>query len=165
MAVTKVTYAADEAVTITNWSTSLAADQWASSALIDNTTNLYVDALVGGFLELGTTTPAAGDTCEIYVSGNYQTATVTDMGAGIDALFDANVEEAPGTGFMSQNLRLLEIIEMEANEGYHWGPVSIASAFGGVLPQKYFLVLHNNTSAAMAAGSNVNLVGITYTSA
>jgi len=33
------------------------------------------------------------------------------------------------------------------------------------MPQKFFLVLHNNTAGTMAAGSNVNAVGITYTSA
>lgn len=165
MATINIAYATAEALTIGAWTTTLAADEWATSSIVDNTSNLYVDALVGGFIELGTTTPAAGDTLEIYVVGNYDTATATDMTGGIDALLGANNEEAPGTGFMAENLRLLEIVACEANEGYHFGPTSVAAAFGGILPPKYMIVLHNNTGTALAAGSTCNIIGITYTSA
>lgn len=165
MAEIKITYSADTAIAVTAWSTGLAADQWASSALVDNSSTLYVDALVGGLIELDATTPAAGDTLEIYVAGQYDDAAATRMTAGIDALFDAATEEAPGTGFMAENLRLLEVVACEANEGYHWGPTSVASAFGGILPRKWFLVLHNNTSATCAATPACNFLGITYTSA
>ena len=170
MATTNIAYAADEAIAVTAWGTGLAATQYASSAMFDNTTNKYVDVLVGGILELDATTPVAGDTLDIYVSGNYQTATATDMGGGIDALFDAATEEVADTAFNPLNLTFLTSVAVEATtpataQGYHFGPVSIAAAFGGTMPQKFFLVLHNNTAGTMAAGSNVNAVGITYTSA
>ena len=167
MATSKIAYAADEAIAVTAWGTGLAATQYASSALFDNTTNLYVDVLVGGILQLDATTPVAGN---IYIAGNYQTATATDMTGGIDALFDAATEETADVGFNPLNLIFLTSVAVEATtpataQGYHWGPVSVAQAFGGIMPQKFFLVLHNNTAGTMAASSNVNAVGITYTSA
>jgi len=170
MSVTNITYAADEAIAVTAWGTGLAPGQYASSAMFDNTTNKYLDVLIGGLLELGATTPVAGDTLDIYVAGNYQTATATDVGGGIDALFDAATEEVADTAFNPLNLIFLGSVAVEATtpataQGYHFGPLSIAQAFGGIMPQKFMLVLHNNTAGTMAAGSNVNAVGITYTSA
>jgi len=168
MSVTKITYAADEAIAVTAWGTGLAATQWATSAIFDNTTNLYMDVMLGGILELDATTPVAGDTMDIYLAVNYQTATATDMTGGIDALFDAATEEVVDTAFVQNNLIFLTSVSVEATtpaiaQGYHWSHSSVAEAAGGNMPQKFMLVLHNNTAGTMAAGSNVNAVGVTYT--
>lgn len=160
------TYASPLNLTITSWGTGLAATQWGFSTLVDNTTDKYVDALVGGLLEVGATTPAAGDTLDIYTYANYDTATSTALTGGIDALLPGtDAEETEGTDFQKENLILLAVVSAEANVGYHWGPVSVAAAYGGVLPPKWGLVLHNNGSATMAAGSVAEYIGIKYTSA
>ena len=43
---------------------------YSSSALVDNQTNLYMDALVGGSLQSGTV-PAGGGTIDIWVSASW----------------------------------------------------------------------------------------------
>jgi len=169
VAVTKITYAADEAIAVTEWDTTLAAGQFATSAIFDNTSNLYIDVLVGGILELDATTPVAGDTMDIYIVGNYDTDTATDMGGGIDALLDAATEETEDEAFVKANLTLFTSVSVEAGtpataQGYHWGPLGVAQFFGGVMPKKFMLILHNNTAGTMAANPNVNAVGVTYTS-
>ncbi len=169
MAVTTVTYAADEAIAVTEWDATLAAGQFATSAIFSNTTNLYVDVLLGGILELDATTPVVGDTMDIYIAGQYDTDTATDMTGGIDALFDAATEEAADTAFVLANLILLTSVAIQATStfgdaGFHWGPVGVAQYFGGIMPKAFMLVLHNNTAGTMAAGPDVNAVGITYTS-
>jgi len=164
MAVITVTYAGASNLTITSWGTGLAADQWGFSAIVDNTTNKYIDALVGGLLEVGTTTPAAGDSLDVYAYGSYDEATSTALTGAIDALYaGTDTEETEGTDFQKENLKLLTSVSAEANVGYHWGPVSVAQAFGGILPPKWGLVLHNNGSATMASGSVAEYNGITYT--
>ena len=165
--VTTITYATDAALAVTEWDATLAAGQFATSAIYDNTSNKYVDVLVGGVLELDAATPVAGDTMDIYVCGQYS-ETATDMTGAIDALLNAATEEVEDTAFVLANLKLLASIKVEADtpataQGYHWGPESIAAKFGGIMPKRFMLVLHNNTAGTMAAGPDVNVTGITFT--
>jgi len=169
MAETKITYGSDVALAVTEWDATLAAGQFATSAIFDNTTDLFVDVLCGGVLELDATTPVAGDTMDIYISGQYS-GTATDMTGAIDALFGAATEEVEDTAFVKANLILFKSVSVEATtpataQGYHWGPIGVAQFFGGVMPQRFMFTLHNNTAGTMAAGPDVNTVGITYTTA
>lgn len=162
------TYDTDASLAVTAWTTTLLAGETATSAIFDNTTTKYVDVLIGGILELDATTPVVGDTMDIYITGQYS-ETATDMGGGIDALFGAAGEEVVDVSFVRANLTLLAVVSVEATtpavaQGYHWGPISVASAFGGVMPKRFMLALHNNTAGAMAAGCDVNTTGIQYTS-
>jgi len=169
MAVTNITYDTDAALAVTAWGTSLAPGEFATSAIFDNTSTLYMDVLCGGILELGATTPVVGDTLDIYIAGQYS-ETATDMTGGIDALFNAATEEVEDTAFVKANLILFVSSEVEATtpataQGYHWGPAGVAQFFGGIMPKRFMLVLHNNTAGTMAAGSDVNTTGITFTTA
>ena len=169
MAVPNITFGSDVALAVTAWGTSLAPGEFATSAIFDNTSSLFMDVFVGGILELGATTPVAGDTLDVYISGQYS-ATATDMTGGIDALFVAATELVEDTAFVKANLILLRSVSVEATtpataQGYHWGPIGVAQFFGGIMPQRFMLTLHNNTDGTMAAGSDVNTVGITYTTA
>ena len=168
MAILTTTYAADAALAVTAWTTTLAAGETATSAIFANGSTNYVDVLIGGALALDATTPVAGDTMDIYISGQYSD-TATDMGGAIDALYGAGGEEVVDTSFVRANLTLLAVVSVEATtpataQTYHWGPVSVAAAFGGVMPKNFMLALHNNTAGAIAAGCDVNTIGITYTS-
>lgn len=169
MAETKITYAADSAITVTQWE-SLGADAWATSSNVDNTSNLYIDMLVGGEIAASATTIAAGESFDIYVAARYDKDTTTSYGGGIGTAFAAGAAETADTDFNPLNLRLLTSVSVEATapdttQDYMWGPVSVAEHFGGILPQHFILVLHNNTGSAMTTGNVVNSVGITYTSA
>lgn len=174
MAVTTVTYAADAAVTATNWE-SLVADDWASLPDIDNTSNNYIDILIGGQIDLDTTTGtiAAGESFDIYVAARYDKDVTTSYTGGIDTAFGANDSTlTEDTEFTPLNLIFLTSVSVEAtspdvSQGYNWGPVSVAQVFGGILPQHVMLVGHNNTGATTTAATSttaVNYVGITYTS-
>ena len=171
MAIVTTTYAADAAITVTTWE-GLATVKWATSAAFDNTSTQYVDVLVGGAIAGYTTTGviAAGERFLIYVSACYDKDTVSYTG-GIGTAFDAgDATLTQDTEFTPLNLKLLEIVSVEAtapdvDQAYNWGPVSIAAAFGGVVPQKFMLVLYNGTGASTkTSGMIVNAVGIQYTS-
>ena len=168
MAETKIAYSGDIALAVTEWDATLAAGDWATSAIFDNTSTLYVDVTAGGVLELDATTPVVGDTMDIYISAQFDKDVVTGMTGGIDALFDAATEETEDVAFVKANLILFKSVSVEATtpanaKGYVWGPVGVAQFFGGIMPQRWFLILHNNTAGTMAAGPVVNTVGITYT--
>lgn len=172
MTTTNIAYSADTAIAVSIWTTSLASGEWGTSAIFDNTSLKYVDALVGGIIELSATTPVAGDTMDIYIGALYDKDTTTTGTGGIDAVMDPGTpaEEVEDTGFVKNNLILFASVSVEETtpataQGYNFGPKSVAQFFGGVMPQKIFFLLHNNTAAALATGSAINLVGITYTNA
>lgn len=173
MATVSLSYAADSAITATNWE-SLAADDWASLPDFDNTSNLYVDVLVGGQIDLDTTTGtiAAGESFDIYVAARYDKDVTTSYSGGIDTAFGANDSTlTEDTEFTPNNLILLCSVRVEetapdVSQGYNWGPISVASKFGGILPQHFMLVGHNNTGGTTTAATSttvVNAVGIKYT--
>lgn len=175
MAVTKITYAADAAITASNWE-SLATDDWATLPAVDNTSNLYVDVLVGGQIDLDTTTGtiAAGESFDIYVAALFDKDTASSYTGGIDTSFTENDNTlTEDTEFNPLNLLFLTSVRVEetapdVSQGYNWGPVSVATAFGGRMPQKWMLVGHNNTGATTTAATSttiINYVGITYTTA
>ncbi len=170
MAETKITYGADVAIAVTQWDTGLAPNQWATSAIVDNTANLFIDMLVGGLIELGATTPVLGDTLDIYVGALYDKDVTSTPGGGIDSLMDPGTpaEEVEDVDFVKANLSLFKSISVEATapaiaQSYAFNPTAVAQFFGGVLPQKIFFMLHNNTAGTLITGSALNSVGITYT--
>ena len=172
MAETKTKYGADVAITVTNWSTGLANGQFALSSVVDNETNLYMDVMVGGDIAFSTATGGpivAGDTMDIYIAAQYSD-TATDIGGAIAGLLGWGNEEAEDTAFVKANLTLLDSVSPQATtpdttQDLHFGPIAIAQFFGGVVPKKWGLILHNNTAATLGSGSTANYFGITYTSA
>jgi hypothetical protein len=160
MATLNIAYASPAAITATL--TSLADGAYRQSAAVDNSVNLYVDALVGGSVQTGTS-PTANTTIRVYAYGQRSDDGDYTAGAsGSDAAYTADGEEGL--------LKLLEIIVVDAtsNQDYEWGPVSVAQAFGGILPRKWGLVVLNSTGAALnATGTNneQKYVGIEYDSA
>ena len=173
MAVTTITHAADAALTITNWSTGLAAGQFALSSVVDNDSDAYVDVLVGGEIAFNTDTGTivAGDSYDIYALAQYSD-TATDIGGAIAALMGWGNEEAEDTAFIKANLKNLicsispQATTPDTTEDAHWGPIALAQFFGGVMPKDWGLMLHNNTTdSTLGAGSTANFIGITYTTA
>ena len=132
----------NQAITITL--TSLASAGTQGSAAIDNTTNLYLDALV--FVKVKTN--AAGTSATGYVSiYAYGTAdggtTYSDGVTGTDA---AQTLTSP------PNLRLVGVCNAVANATtYSCGPFAVSPAFSGILPDHWGIVVQNNTGAALDA--------------
>lgn len=168
MAETKMKYGGDVALAVTAWVTSLLTQEWATSAIFDNTASLFMDVEVGGIIEGDTVTGiiAAGESFDIYILGQFS-ETATDMGGGINALLDAAAEQVEDVDFVKANLTLLVSLLVEptapdVDQGYTFGPIGIAQFFGGVMPKFCMLLLHNNTGASLGPGSAVNTRGITY---
>jgi hypothetical protein len=167
MTTTTINYVSVDTITITQ--TSLADGGYRSSAAVDNTTNKYMDALVGGLTQIGAV--AADGTFSVYAYGSFDGTNYT---AGLDGA-DGTITwgTTPSTtgadGYL--NLPLLGTVSVdtaEDNKDVRWGPFSIAAAFGGVMPKKWGIVIKNSTGISFhATGTNntVKFQGVKYDAA
>lgn len=163
MATATPAYTSWTAITATAVTTTLAAGEYAETTIVDNTSNLYLDAQIGGTFVTGAS-HTTGDTVEIYAYANYDTATSTDLTGSRGGLDGTDSEETEGTDFIVENLvHVASVVTDQASQTFHWGGYSIAQAFGGFLPQKWGLIIHNNGTGAMGSGSTVGYVGIKVT--
>lgn len=144
--------------------TSLGSGAYRESTAVDNTSNLYIDAIVGGITQIGAVSTNA--TIEIYAYGSWDGTNYT---AGLTGS-DAGVTWGTTGGVNSfRDLPLLGVVQTEGtddNDDRKWGPFSVAQAFGGILPPKWGIVVRNNTGTTFhATGTNnaVKYTGITET--
>lgn len=162
MATRKIAYAA--AASITGTLTSLASAGWRQTTAVDNTSNLYIDALVGGITQLGA--PSVNGTMEIYAYGSWDSTNYTCGLSGSDG----TITWGTNTGVLGYNdLIPLGVANTEGtddNDDVEWGPFPLAAAFGGRMPPKWGLVFKDNTGATLhATGTNnaIKYTGITET--
>lgn len=146
----KERYGASAALTITagslaNDSTNLLAGR--QSTVVDNTSNLWLDYLIAGFVKAGTS-PTANSTIEVWAFASADdTPTYPDVLGGSDAavtLTSANVKNS--------GLRPIAFITVDStsNRVYPIAPVSLANIFGFV-PKYWGIVLINGSGAALNA--------------
>lgn len=123
---------------------SLATASARESTAVDNTTNLYLDALVYLAVKLQTGTPGSDKCVNVYAYGSEDGTNYTDNATGSDA---AVTMRAP------TNLRLIGVILTPDSGGltYKGGPFSVAPAFGGILPRKWGVVVENRTNITLSA--------------
>lgn len=163
MATATINYTAAASVTITL--TSLADAGFRESTAVDNSTNKYMDALVGGKIQIGA--PSADGTIAIYAYGSYDGTEYTAGLTGSDGTVTWGTTGSTGLDG-ANNLPLLGVISVDAtddNDDARWGPFSVAQAFGGVLPTKWGIVVKNSTGASLhATGTNneCQFMGIKY---
>ena len=128
-----------------------------ASTAVDNTTNLDIDHLLSGKIR-GGTTPTVSTQINIYayanISSSAGTPTYPDSITGTDiakTMTSANV--------MNSALKFVASITVDATTGrdYFFGPVSIASVFGGSLPKFWGVYVAHATVAALdsTAGNHV----------
>lgn len=124
--------------------TSLANGSARQSTAIDNTTNLFMDALVSLTVKSGASSTSATGHVDVYVGATVDGgSTYTDGATGTNGAF---------TPTSPTNLRFLGSINVVANSAtYQGGPFSIASAFGGILPAEWVIVVINNSGATLDA--------------
>ena len=164
MSTASINYATSAALTITLASLASSASSAGvgrQSTAVDNTTNLYIDAHVGGKITTGTTT--ANTLLEILAFASYDGTTYT-AGAGAT---DASLTLIPVNRFLLKPLQYIFIPDTTSRT-YTWGPVSVAQAFGGTLPQKWGVFILNSSGAALnatAGNHEVKYTGIKFTSA
>ena len=123
---------------------SLTNNSARQSTEIDNATNLYLDALIGGKITSGAASTSSTGLVAIYAfaSADDQTNRTENAGAS-----DAAITLTSPT-----NLRLVGIVNVVANATtYRFGPFSVAAAFGGILPKYWGIVVVNLSGGTLDA--------------
>lgn len=158
MPTSSIVYSAATAITLT--AASLANGAYRQSAVIDNSSNLYMNAQVSGSIQTGTN-PTAGTLITLFAYANINDTLYTAGCSGSDAAYTADGEELLLRPLMSVR------VDATSDQDYLFGPVPVAPAFGGDMPKKWGLVLLNSTGVALnATGTNnfFNFYGVKYTS-
>lgn len=143
MATLKLLYGTS-GVAITCTITSLTNTSQRQSTAVDNTTNLYLDALVQVKVKTNAAGTSATGFIVVYAYGT------TDGGT----TYDDTVTGTDGSVTLTAppNLRRIGTINCVANATTYIGPtMSVASAFGGVLPDHWGIVVENQTGATLDA--------------
>lgn len=133
--------------TITITLTSLGATSARESTVIDNTSNLFLDALVQVTTKTGAGSPANDKALYVYAYGTVDNGTTyPDTVTGSDAAITLN---------SPTQLRLIGTLAMPSTATtYKSPPMSVAAAFGGVLPAKWGIVCLNSSTALSATGGD-----------
>jgi hypothetical protein len=153
MANVKSSYASSAALTVTLASLATSATLVAGreSTLVDNTSNLYLDYLLSGKITTGTT-PTDVREIRVYVAGIYDDTTWPDVLDGTDS-----DETITSVGIRDAALKLAAVIPTNntSDRTYWFGPISVASLFGGTLPKKWVVWITHNTAVNLnATGGN-----------
>lgn len=129
------------AITITL--ASLTNGSYRQSAAVDNSTNLYLDALLTGKLKTGASGVSATGVANIYLYG-WDGTEYSNNASGSDAAFTPDLQA---------NLWQIATLQMTANATeYYLSPIQIAAAAGMLhLPQKWGLIVFNGTGATFDA--------------
>lgn len=160
----KIAYAASSALTIplnslATSSTWLAGEE---SDVVDNSSNLYLDYLLAGKVQVGTT-PTSGTQIRVYVVGLLDDTTYPDVFDGTNS-----AETITSAGVRDGFAKLAAVMNCDAttsNRDYPFGPVSVASLFGGVCPRKFVVFVTHNTgvNTNSTAGNHAVYITPVYT--
>lgn len=151
MADVKLFYGTASDVTITL--ASLASDTnlltGRESTAIDNTSSLVLDYLVSGKVTAGTS-PTASRSIEVWAVGSWDGTNWPDVFDGTDS-----GETITSADIKASVCRLLAAMATAntSDRVYHFGPVSLAAAFGGVVPPKVVVFVTHSTGVALNSTS------------
>lgn len=155
MAAIKEALSAATAITATLDSLANSATAGRASSAVDNTTNLYEDALTGTKIVLASGTPANDKAVYLYAYALVDGTNYTEGVTGTDASF---------TIYSPTNLKLIGIVSTPTGgTTYYAGPFSVAAAFGGVLPAKWGIVVINYSGLALGTGNTLSYTGVSAT--
>lgn len=130
--------------TITCTFTSLANNGQRQSTAVDNTSNLFLDALVFVKVKSASASTSSTGFVNVYAFGTTDGGTTYSDSAGAS---DAGI-----TLTAPPNMRLIGVVNVVANSTtYNAGPFSVAAAFGGILPDHWGIVIENKTAATLDA--------------
>ena len=160
------TYSGNTAITfdVSSLATSASFLAGRASTQIDNTTNMYNDAIVNvGGITCGTT-PTIGQQIVLYAWGANTSVGTTN----IDVITGTDGNFTLSHASVLQSLRFVAApsVTVGTSSIKYWvQPFSVASLFGWVMPKYWGLFLaHNHTNALAAAQSALfSYNGITYT--
>jgi hypothetical protein len=122
--------------------TSLGNTDQRQSTAVDNTSNLWLDALVFIQVKSASSSTSATGSVNLYAYGTADGGTLyTDTATGTDG--SITLTSPP-------NMRLIGVVNVVANSTtYNAGPFSVAQAFGGILPDHWGVVVENVSGASL----------------
>lgn len=130
---------------------NLATGSARQSAVIDNTSTLYQDILLGGSFNTAAGALGTNPTIYVYVSG-------LSRGADFGGTWDKSVAaktigggDGPFT-FPTSRGNLIQAAQIPintANKEEVMEPISLSRIFGGPLPRKMVVIIENQTSLAL----------------
>jgi hypothetical protein len=134
--------------TITITVASLTNNSARQCTVIDNTTNVYLDALVQLKIKSAASSTSATGYINVYAFGTVDGGTTYGENAGAS---DAGITLTSPT-----NLTLIGRMNIVANATtYYSNPFSVAAAFGGQLPDHWGIVVENKTGGTLdSTGGN-----------
>lgn len=134
----------NQAITVSLNSLASAA-AWASTA-VDNTSNLFEDALVTVIIKTGASGTAATGYVAIYAAGTSDGGTTwPDNATGTSGAV---------TQVVPPNAKLIGTMNCVANATvYNSNAMSVAAAFNGILPAKWLIIISNQTGHALDASA------------
>ena len=112
---------------------------------VDNSTNCFLDAWVQVKIATNTAADSTGDKCAyVYAYGTTDGGTTCSGNAsGSDAAFGTDPQHL-------SNCRLIGVVYAPTqNKIYESDLMSVASAFGGLLPQSWGIIVHNKTGQTL----------------
>lgn len=127
------------------------------STEVDNSTNKYLDYLLSGQIMTGTTSTVG--LIEVWVWGLIKDTPTRPLNfTGSDAALTLGSAEVKAAG-----LRLAASIanNTTSNIGYAFPPISIASLFGGLMPNRFGLFVTHSTVAVLNATGGNHFLSIT----
>jgi hypothetical protein len=121
---------------------SLTTSSARASTAVDNTSNLFLDALVQLAIKSGASGVVAAGYVNIYAYATADGGTTYAEGAtGTDAGITLTVPP---------NARLIGTLNVVANATtYKSEPMSVAAAFGGILPDHWGIIVENKTGGTL----------------
>jgi hypothetical protein len=135
------------AMTLASLASSATLVAGRESAAVSNTTNLYLDYLLGGKVRMGTTVTAG--TLELWgIAAVNDTPTYPDVFAGADAAKTVTTADIKRGA-----LKLLWTAPNDTTNSrdYWWSGISLAAAFGGLVPANHGLFFVHSAVAALDA--------------
>ncbi len=136
----------NQAITITI--NNLVNDAKRESTAVDNSANCFLDALVQVKIATNTAVDSTGDkSVYVYAYGTTDGgATYSGNASGSDASFGTDPQQL-------SNCKLIGMVYAPTqNKIYDSDPMSIASAFGGLVPQYWGIIIHNKTGQTLKNG-------------
>lgn len=165
-----------QAFTITLNSLASSATAGRQSTVVDNRTNLYMDALVQLAFQIATGGTAANDKAiYIYVFG---TVNDTDNSFGAergvagtqatigtsDAAYSMTDPTVGGTPLVLAKVLSIPLAPTTTAGVYQTEPFSVAACFGGVLPAQWGIFVRNYTGQTLdSSGNSAWYQGVQYT--
>lgn len=155
MANIKLAYSASADLDVTNLhaiaSSATHVSGWESD-VIDNTTDLHLDKLISGKITVESAGLAAGE-IRIWVVPMLDDTNWPGGFDGTDSAETTPLDDANGTAAGAVLLKSIAT-DTTASQVYYFHQLSVAAAFGGVLPKKFVVFITQSTGANLEGSGN-----------